>query len=433
MTADAGPLDGNAPQTDLELDLGFVRAQFPAFATADLQGWAHFENAAGSFVCHQVIDRLTTFYTEFKVQPYAPYPASQTAGEWMDEAYGLMAGWLNVAEDEVHFGPSTTMNVYVLANALRPMWTDGDEIIVTNQDHEANSGAWRRLVERGINVTEWAIDPDTGLLDVADLDRLLTERVRLVAFPHASNVIAHLNPVAEIAAKARAVGAVTVVDGVSYAPHGLPDVAALGADIYLFSTYKTWGPHLGVMTIRRELLDRMANQSHFFNAGKPRYTMTPAGPDHAQIAAAAGVIHYLDAVYEHHAGGAGRTNDAAPAERARVVHDLFRHHEQRLLAPLGEWLVERNDVRVLGPLDPAVRAPTVALVPEARPVDEVVANLVDHKLMVASGNFYAARPLQAMGIDLDPGVLRLSFVHYTSSDDIERLIQALDQVLPSEL
>ena len=451
--------------TDLDLDLGFVRAQFPAFTTPDLEGWAHFENAAGSFVCRQVIDRLTTFYTEFKVQPYAPYPASRKAGEWMDEAYRLMAGWLNVAEDEVHFGPSTTMNVYVLANALRPMWDDGDEIIVTNQDHEANSGAWRHLAERGITVKEWAIDPDSGLLGVADLDRLLTDRVRLVAFPHASNMIAHLNPVAEIGESARAVGAITVVDGVSYAPHGLPDVSALGSDIYLFSTYKTWGPHLGVMTIRRDLLDRMANQSHFFNAGKPRYTMTPAGPDHAQIAAAAGVIHYLDAVYEHHVGGAegaggaeqaeGNGADGADrneadgneadgngadgngavagrgdrAERARVVHDLFRRHEQRLLAPLSEWLAERNDVRVLGPLDPVVRAPTVAFVPETKPVDEVVAALVGRKLMVASGNFYAARPLQAMGIGLDPGVVRLSLVHYTSPDDIDRLIEALVHAL----
>ena len=411
------------------LDVDFVRSQFPAFAEPSLDGWAFFENAGGSYTCRHVIDRLTEFYTKTKVQPYGPYPASITAGEAMDESYRAFAGYLNVGEDEVHFGPSTSQNTYVLANALRPLWSDGDEIVVSNQDHESNSGVWRRLGERGITVREWTVDPDTGRLEPDDLDPLLTGRTRLVAFPHASNVVAHVNPVADITARARAAGAITVVDGVSFAPHGLPDVAALGADIYLFSLYKTWGPHLGLVTVKRDLLDRMSNQGHFFNAGDPRKVITPAGPDHAQIAAAAGVVQYLDALYAHHVDSGEGDADVDAAERARVVAGLIQRHEELLLAPLLAWLRDRNDVRLVGPDDPAVRAPTVSVVPTAKSIASVVDTLTEHKLMVGSGDFYAVRPLDGMGIALDPGVLRMSFVHYTTSAEVDRLIAGLSAAL----
>ncbi|MDH4280592.1 MAG: aminotransferase class V-fold PLP-dependent enzyme, partial [Acidimicrobiia bacterium] len=269
-------------------------------------------------------------------------------------------------------------------------------------------------------------------LDPDDLDALLTDRTRLVAFPHASNVVAHVNPVAEITARARAAGAVSVVDGVSFAPHGLPDVAALGADIYLFSLYKTWGPHLGLMTVKRDLLDRMANQGHFFNAGDPHKVVTPAGPDHAQIAAAAGVVHYLDLLHAHHVEAPPSdqvADEPGPAERARRVAALIQRHEELLLAPLLAWLRDRNDVRLIGPDDPAVRAPTVSIVPTGKPIADVVRTLTEHKLMVGSGDFYAVRPLEGMGVALDPGVLRMSFVHYTTPAEVEQLIAGLAAAL----
>lgn len=406
------------------LDLDFVRRQFPAFSEPSLQGWAFFENAGGSYPCRQVVERLTRFYTETKVQPYAPYPAAAEAGALMDESYRRLAGYLNVAEDEVHFGPSTSQNTYVLAQAFRAGWEAGDEIVVTNQDHEANSGAWRRLAATGIVVKEWRLDPETGLLDPADLDELLSGRTRLVAFPHCSNVVAHINPVAEIAAKAHAVGAVVVADGVSYAPHGFPDIEALGADVYLFSTYKTYGPHQGLMVVRRPVLEGLANQSHFFNAGYPHKKLVPAGPDHAQVAAAAGMAAYFDAVYAHHFG-----NGADAAERGRQVHALFRAHEAKLLAPLLAWLSERGDVRLVGPADAAVRAPTVSIVSERRPSHFLARELAEHKIMANYGDFYAVRVLEALGIPLEPGVLRVSFVHYTSEGEVAQLMEALEAVL----
>ena len=409
-----------AKQPALSLDVDFIRSQFPAFREPSLAEWAFFENAGGSYMCQQVLDRLLTFYTQTKVQPYYPYPASTEAGKRMDESYARLSAYLNIGEDELNFGPSTSQNVYVLAQALRPMWQDGDEIIVSCQNHEANSGAWRRLENQGIVIRDWHIDEKTGGLAADGLDEIITARTRLIAFPHASNVVAHINPVQEIAAKAHKAGAIVAVDGVSYAPHGLPDIQELNVDIYLFSLYKTWGPHLGAMFVKRTLMKQMANQSHYYNEDDSHYCLTPAGPDHAQIAAAAGVADYLDVVYAHHFD-----DDPESAVKGRRLHQLFSDYESSLLTPLLDFLKVRNDVFIVGPDDPDLRASTVTILPLEKPVPEVVAELEKQKLMVASGDFDGVRQLGEMNIGVDPGVIRMSFLHYTTQDEIDRLIRAL--------
>ncbi len=408
------------------LDLDFIRSQFPAFSEPSLEGWCHFENAGGSYPCKQVVDRLHHLYSSAKIQPYGLSPIQAEAGAAMDEAYERLAAYLNVGVDEVHFGPSTSQNTYVLAHALSGMWDDGDEIIVSNQDHEANAGAWRRMANMGIVVKEWQVDPETGHLDLAVLQGLITDKTRMIAFPHASNVVAETNPVAEIAKIAHAAGAICVADGVAQAPHGLPDVKALGADIYLFSLYKTWGPHLGLMTVKRELLDKMTNQSHYFNDGKPRSMLTPAGPDHAQIGAAAGIAEYMDAVYAHHFDDFDTTE---PAERGRRIHDLFEAHETKLLTKLLNWLAPRDDIRMVGTSDPELRAPTVSFVPLKKKHADILDTLITHKVIGKSGDFYGVRPLEGMNIPLNPGVVRVSFVHYTTEAEIDQLIGGLKAAL----
>ncbi len=408
----------------MTIDLDFVRSQFPAFSEPSLDGWAFFENAGGSYPCAQVIRRLTDFYVKNKVQPYYPYPASAHAGHLMDESYRRISAYLNVTPSEIHFGPSTTQNVYVLANAMRPMWKDGDEIIVSCQDHEANAGAWRRLSDRGIKVVEWHVSPDLGVLDTETLSGLFTEKTRMVAFPHCSNVIGHVNPVREISDLAHGFNALSVVDGVGYAPHGFPDLKELQADIYLFSLYKTLGPHLGLMYVDRDLIGKMENQSHFFKKGVTRSMLTPAGPDHAQIAASQGIIDYFDAVYAHHFGG-----EAPPALRNRALNTLFHTHEEALLEPLLDFLGQRDDVRLLGPKKAASRAPIVSIVPMKKEISAVYASLTDSKIMLGSGDFYAVRPLMDMEIPTDPGVIRMSFMHYTRPEEIDQLIRALEKAL----
>jgi len=408
----------------MKLDIDFVRSQFPAFSEPSLQGQAFFENAGGSYTCGAVIDRLTRFYTQRKVQPYAAYEASRLGGEEMDEARVRMAAILGVDTDELSFGPSTTQNTYVLAQAFGQMMQAGEAIIVTNQDHEANSGPWRRLADRGIEVREWQIDPVTGLLNPEDLEGLLDENVRLVCFPHCSNVVGHINPVTEITALAHASGAFVCVDGVSYAPHGFADVGALGPDIYLFSAYKTYGPHQGLMVIRRALGELLPNQGHYFNEDTLYKRFTPAGPDHAQIAACAGMADYVDALYDHHF-----SKSAKPVERGVAVHDLMRSHETELLDQVLSAVQGRNSVRVLGTLDAQTRAPTVAMALN-RPAEPVAAKLAKLGIMTGGGDFYAVRALEALGIDpTKEGVLRVSFTHYTSQGEIYQLLEGLDHVL----
>ncbi len=406
----------------MTLDNEFARAQFPAFEVPSLEGQAFFENAGGSYTSRFVIDRLTRFYRERKVQPYGPYEASRLGGEEMDEARTRLAAMLGVETDELSFGPSTTQNTYVLAQAVRQWMKPGEAIVVTDQDHEANTGPWRRLAEAGIELREWKIDPESGHLDPAALENLLDENVRLVCFPHCSNVVGEVNPVTEITAMAHAAGAFVCVDGVSYAPHGFPNLGELGPDIYLFSAYKTYGPHQGIMVIRRDLGAQLPNQAHYFNADTLYKRFTPAGPDHAQVAACAGMADYVDALAEHHGIGGG------PADRARAVHDMMRAHEGRLLQPLLDALRARNDLRLLGPERAEGRAPTVA-VALREPGLAAARRLAGHGIMAGGGDFYALRALKAMGVEPERGVLRLSFVHYTSSEEVDRLIGALEREL----
>ncbi|WP_037307220.1 aminotransferase class V-fold PLP-dependent enzyme [Ruegeria halocynthiae] len=405
------------------LDINFVRSQFPAFSEPTLQGQAFFENAGGSYTCKPVLDRLTRFYTQRKVQPYGPYDASRLAGKEMDEARIRMAAILGVDTDELSFGPSTTQNTYVLAQAFRQWMQPGEVIVVTNQDHEANSGPWRRLADDGIEVREWQIDPETGSLNPRDLENILDEKVRLVCFPHCSNVVGEINPVTEITAIAHAAGAFVCVDGVSYAPHGFPNVGDLGPDIYLFSAYKTYGPHQGCMVVRRALAELLPNQAHSFNGDVLYKRFTPAGPDHAQIAASAGMADYVDQLCDHHNGP--KTN---ATERGAFVHDLMRAQEVALLQPVLDAVKDRNAVRLIGTSDASRRAPTVALSLD-RNAETVAAELVQHGVMAGGGDFYAVRPLQAMGVDLGQGVLRISFTHYTSRQEVDQLLNALDDVL----
>ena len=409
-----------------ELDVEFVRSQFPAFSEPSLAGQAFFENAGGSYTCRQVIDRLHRFYTQRKVQPYGHYAASAAGGDEMDEARERLAAMMNVATDELSFGPSTSQNTYVLAQAFAETLQQGDAVIVTDQDHEANSGAWRRLANRGMEIREWHVDPESGQLELDSLAAILDDRVKLVCFPHCSNIVGQENPVARIVAMAHDVGAVTCVDGVSMAPHGFPDIGALGTDIYLFSSYKTYGPHQGIMVVRQGLADRLANQAHFFNAGARVKRFTPAGPDHAQVAAAAGMADYVDALYAHHVGG-----HADPAARARVVTAMKRSHEDGRLEPLLDFLGNRNNVRILGSGNLGTetgRVPTVAL-HTARPAAEVADALAGHGVMAGAGDFYAVRTIGAMGCDADEGVLRLSFVHYTTDGEVQQLMKGLDACL----
>lgn len=408
------------------LDHEFVRRQFPAFMEPTLEGKAFFENAGGSYMCRQVMDRFDHYFKQCKVQPYYPNPVSSRAGELMDASYSTLAPWLNITAEEVYFGPSTSQNTYVLANAVLGWLQPGDEIIVTNQDHEANSGVWRRLADRGLKICEWSVDAESGRLDVDDLQALITKRSKLLVFPHCSNILGEVNPVNSICRLARDQGIRTVVDGVSFAGHGMPDVKTLDTDIYLFSLYKVYGPHLGVMIIRNGMAELLNNQGHFFNAEVREKRLYPAGPDHAQVAAVTGVGDYFEAVYQHHFDSDGQRG---AAHKAQALRTLFHKAEQRQLQPLMEYFRQHPSIRIVGPEGTQNRAPTISLRVRDHSSQALVSQLGERGIICGAGHFYSWRLLEALGLDPNQGVLRFSLVHYTSDRDTQTLIANLDALI----
>ena len=406
-----------------DFDLNFVRSHFYAFDPVNpLRKKAFFENAGGSFPCKFVVDKLTKFYQTTKVQPYGHFDGSIEAGEEMDSSFTKVAQMLGVPTKNIHVGPSTSQNTYVLANALRLSKLKKRVIIVSNQDHEANTGVWRNLASQGFEVREWKVRAN-GVLYLDDLKKLVDSNVCLIAFPHASNIIGQINPVKEICTLAKEVEAFTCVDGVSYAPHGIPQINDFDPDIYLFSSYKTYGPHLGVMYLSDKLAAELESQCHYFNKELPNKRFTPAGPDHAQVAALGGVYDYFEALSRYHQNSELFSNSSITK-----VNELISNQEKKLLKPLLAFLKTRKDVRLLGSYDLEDRVPTVAIVTKKSNI-ALAKELNGLNISVGVGDFYAVRLLQALDVDIDEGVIRLSFVHYTSDSDVEKLMSGLDQHL----
>lgn len=412
------------------LDVDFVRSQFPAFDEATLRDWRFFENAGGSYACRQTIDALVDYYKGMKLQPYGRYPASAMAGQRMERSHERWAEALGVQADEVHFGPSTSMNTYVLGKAFSEVLGPGDEVIVTNQDHESNTGAVRRAADSvGATTHEWRVDASTGLLDPEVFGSLLNSRTRLVSIPHASNIVGIENDVQLLTAMAHESGARIIVDGVSFAPHSLANIAELNPDVYLFSLYKTYSVHQGLMVVRNGLIDDLPNQGHYFNAALSSKRLTPAGPDHAQIASAGAVLDYVEVLAQQH----GQPTDSV-RQSVEAVSRLWRDHETRLLGPLLERLRAIPELRLIGPdrvdgSDRLHRCPTVAFALSNRHPAEVVDELAKRQIMASSGHFYARRLIEAADLDAETGVVRVSFVHYTTMEDVLALGSALEEIL----
>ena len=345
---------------NIKLDINYVRSQFPAFKDPLSKDWAFFENAGGSYVPKNVIDRLTQFMISKKVQPYADYPMSKIAGEEMDEATNLFAKMINAKNNEILIGGSTSINLYVLSNALKYDINPGDEIIVTNQDHEANISPWRRLAEKGAIIKEWQINTESAELEIEKFSELLSERTKIVAVTHCSNIVGTINDLKTISSMAHKKGAIVIGDGVSYAPHGFPDVKELGVDFYSFSLYKTYGPHLGLLYGNENILKKLPNQNHEFLEGKYPYTINPGGPNHEELASMIGIYEYMMNLYSFHFDD----KKISDREKIKKVNYLISQHEEYLTNPLLEYIFKRKDLRLIGKnkILNKNRAPTVSFI-----------------------------------------------------------------------
>jgi cysteine desulfurase family protein (TIGR01976 family) len=406
------------------LDTAFVRDQFPPLA----DGWVFVENAGGTYVPRQVIDRTREYMNETQVQPNWNFASSRLATERIAHGKHLMAEFINADHDEIVLGPSTTLHVYLMAQALRHQFKAGDEIIVTEQDHEANVGAWRRLEEFGIVIREWQVDRETGALRYEMLDQLLSSRTRLVAFTHCSNVASIVHDVPALVKKIHAVGALAFVDGTAYAPHFPVDVKALDCDFYVFSLYKVCGPHQSVLYGKREILKQSRNQNHFFiTDDNVAYKFLPGGPTHELAAGCVGIADYFDKLHAHHKLEPANSFHA----RLRQLYQLIATHEAKLADTVASFLKSRADVRIVGrrPSSDGRIAPVIGFHVPGRASADIVAKLNAQQIAIGHGDFWAARLIKALGLTAEDGVVRIGLAHYNDGRDAERLLTALDRAL----
>ncbi len=408
------------------LSLEFVRQQFPSLAG----DWTFFDNAGGSQTLKRVVERISEYLLTSDVQLGASYAVSQLAGDRVTKAAQAMATLINAGTaSEVVMGSSTTLMIRILSLCISQTWNRGDEVIVTNCDHEANIGAWIDLAKQGIKIKVWRINPDTLKLHLEDLEQLLSDRTRLVAFTHGSNILGTINPVKDITKLVHKHGAMVCVDGVGYAPHRLIDVQDLDVDFYVLSFYKVYGPHYALLYGKQEHLIAMPGINHYF-IGKTDipYKFQPGNVNFELSYGMLGLSDYLSELAQLHYG-----EQTAPDLRSQMVQalDLMSAHEDVISDRLLNYLTSKSNVQIIGQPETNhdLRVPTISFVVDGISSETIPPQIDKHNIGIRFGDFYAKRLIEDLGLDKQGGVVRVSMVHYNTIEEVDRLIQALETVL----
>jgi cysteine desulfurase family protein (TIGR01976 family) len=400
-------------------DLASIRRRFPALErTVGGTRAAYFDGPGGTQVPTSVVDAVADYLLNHNANTHWPYPTSEETDAILAAARSTVAEFFNAEADEVAFGANMTTLTFHLARALGRAWGPGDEVIVTELDHHANVAPWTALVQdRGVTVRTVPLDPATGQLDLTVLEALVSPRTRLLAVGAASNALGTITDVAHAAALIHAAGGLCFVDAVHYAPHALVDVRRLGCDFLACSAYKFYGPHVGVLFGRPELVRRLE---------VPK--LAPA-PDHAPERLETGTLNH-----EGIAGTAAAVEflaSLAPGatlrERlARAYRELHRRGQQ-LVERLWRGLDRIPGVRLYGPPPGAPRTPTVAFALSGRPSAEVARALGREGVFVTCGDFYASTVAERLGMAAD-GLLRAGCACYTTEEEVDRLLAGIDRL-----
>ena len=393
-----------------------VRERFPALRAAS-QREVFFDNAAGAQVPDEVVDAVREHYAKRNVQRGGHYALSRAVDEGIADARRAIASFLNASSPrEIVFGLNSTSLIRMVAEALRPRFRQGDRVIVTELDHEANIGAWLRLESSGIEPVFWrVVGGDAGRLDLDGLAGLLRAgagRVRLVALPLASNATGRIIDVAGAAKLAHEAGALVFVDAVHYAPHGLIDVQAMGADFMAFSGYKIFGPHMGFLWGRADHLRMLEPARDFFIPAEAPYAFEPGTQSYEAIAGMAAALRYLASL-----DGSGSLKRAMASIRA---------YEATLASYALERFQSVPGMKIYGDTASVEeRVPTFAFRLGGRTCSAVVETLCSLGIHARDGHMYAPRLVRALGLDPEDGVCRVSLCHYNTPAEIEWVTETL--------
>ena len=419
------------------LDIAWVRSQFPALAqTVNGHPAVFLDGPGGTQVPQRVIDAISDYLRRDNANTDGAYSTSRHTNAMLASARAAMADFLNCGADEIVFGPNMTTLTYAMSPAIGRDLGPGDEILVTRLDHDANVSPWLALEEKGVTVRWAEIHEEDCTLDMADLASKINEKTKLVAVDYASNAVGTINPVKEVVRLAHAAGALAYVDAVHYGPHGLIDVAALDCDFLVCSTYKFFGPHMGVLFGKREHLQRLRPY-------KVR-PLTDAIPNrwewgtlnHECIAGITACVDYI--------ADLGRrvhpylSEPRAATRRAAIVaaFEAIHHYEHGLMERMISGLLRIPGLKLYGITDPArfeERCPTLAVRMVNQTADQtplaLATKLGDRGFFTWDGNYYALNLTERLDVEKSGGFLRIGLVHYNTVEEVDRLLGALREIV----
>jgi cysteine desulfurase family protein (TIGR01976 family) len=427
-------------------DLTWARSQFPSLAqTVNGHPAVFLDGPGGTQVPQRVIDAISNYLRHDNANTCGAYSTSRHTDAMLAEARAAMADFLHCAADEIVFGPNMTTLTFSMSRAIGRDLGPGDEILVTRLDHDANVSPWLALEEKGVTVRWAEIHQEDCRLDLADLASKINHRTKLVAIGYASNAVGTINPVQDVVRLAHAAGALAYVDAVHYGPHGLIDVAALDCDFLVCSTYKFFGPHMGVLFGKREHLERLRPY-------KVR-PLTDAVPNrwewgtlnHECIAGITACVDYLAELGRGSKTSVGTAALGRPASEARssgrraaivAAFEAIHSYERALIERLMSGLHQIPEIKIYGITDPArfsERCPTLALRVINQTTDQtplaLATKLGDRGFFTWDGNYYALNLTEQLDVEKSGGFLRIGLVHYNTREEVDRLLAALQEIV----
>lgn len=414
-------------ETASKLDLSWVRSQFPALGQRiDGQPAVFMDGPGGTQVPQRVIDAISNYLQQSNANTHGAFATSQRTDAVVNSARAAMADFLNCHSHEVVFGPNMTTLTYAVSRAIGRELVPGDEILLTRLDHEANVAPWRALEERGVKIQFADINESDCTLNMDDLASKLTDRTKLVAVGYASNAVGTINPIKEIVHLAHEHGALTYVDAVHYAPHGPIDVAALGCDFLVCSTYKFFGPHMGVLYGEDEFLERFRPYKLRANTDEIPSCWEWGTLNHECIAGITACVDYLADL-----GRKASPNVISRRGALLSAYGAIQQHERALLEQLVRGLLTISRLKLYGIQDSKrfdQRCPTVAVRIAGHTPRELAEKLGQRGFFTWDGNYYAIGLTERLDVEKDGGMLRIGLAHYNTTEEVERFLSALHEI-----
>src|SRR3984885_3789535 len=412
------------------LDLTYIRAQFPSLTqTVNGHPAVFLDGPGGTQVPQRVIDAISDYLRRDNANTCGAYATSRRTNTMLAEARAAMADFLNCGADEIVFGPNMTTLTYAMSRAIGRDLGPGDEILVTRLDHDANVSPWLALEEKGVTIRWAEIHPGDCTLDVEDLAAKLHSKTKLVAIGYASNAVGTINPVKEIVRLAHASGALAYVDAVHYGPHGLIDVAALDCDFLVCSTYKFFGPHMGVLFGKREHLQRFRPYKVRPNTNAIPNCWEWGTLNHEGIAGIAACVEYLAEV-----GRRSRPEVATRRAAIESAYEAIHEHERGLFERMISGLLRIPDLKIYGITDPKrfhERCATLAVRIEGHSPLQLATKLGEHGFFTWDGNYYALNLTEHLDVEKSGGFLRIGLVHYNTGEEVDRMLAVLRKIVGS--